>query len=101
MIFGAVGGPKWDAVPYEARPEAGLPSGDIGSAHVGGLVDERALTRTASKHRRQQVLREGVCRREDLTRAVVLELSRIVTLRRAAVAYKTNPELFLFLEVCV
>ena len=24
MIFGAVGGPKWDAVPYEARPEAGL-----------------------------------------------------------------------------
>src|SRR4249920_66267 len=24
IIFGAVGGPKWDAVPYEARPEAGL-----------------------------------------------------------------------------
>src|SRR5499433_3296411 len=24
VIFGAVGGPKWDAVPYEARPEAGL-----------------------------------------------------------------------------
>ena len=24
MIFGAVGGPKWDNVPYEARPEAGL-----------------------------------------------------------------------------
>jgi len=22
VIFGAVGGPKWDAVPYEARPEA-------------------------------------------------------------------------------
>src|SRR6195952_5398518 len=22
--FGAVGGPKWDAVPYEVRPEAGL-----------------------------------------------------------------------------
>jgi 3-isopropylmalate dehydrogenase len=24
VIFGAVGGPKWDGAPYEARPEAGL-----------------------------------------------------------------------------
>lgn len=24
VLFGAVGGPKWDAVPYHARPEAGL-----------------------------------------------------------------------------
>jgi len=24
IIFGAVGGPKWDDVPYEIRPEAGL-----------------------------------------------------------------------------
>ncbi|HVV94840.1 MAG TPA: 3-isopropylmalate dehydrogenase, partial [Hyphomicrobiales bacterium] len=24
VIFGAVGGPKWDAVPYDKRPEAGL-----------------------------------------------------------------------------
>src|SRR5262245_30970948 len=24
VIFGAVGGPKWDKVPYDARPEAGL-----------------------------------------------------------------------------
>ena len=24
VIFGAVGGPKWADVPYEARPEAGL-----------------------------------------------------------------------------
>jgi 3-isopropylmalate dehydrogenase len=24
IIFGAVGGPKWDNVPYDARPEAGL-----------------------------------------------------------------------------
>ena len=24
VVFGAVGGPKWDSVPYEARPEAGL-----------------------------------------------------------------------------
>src|SRR5437660_8404957 len=24
IIFGAVGGPKWDSVPYEIRPEAGL-----------------------------------------------------------------------------
>ncbi len=24
VLFGAVGGPKWDAVPYDARPEAGL-----------------------------------------------------------------------------
>ncbi|MGH7248697.1 MAG: 3-isopropylmalate dehydrogenase, partial [Pseudomonadota bacterium] len=24
VIFGAVGGPKWDKAPYEARPEAGL-----------------------------------------------------------------------------
>ena len=24
VLFGAVGGPKWDAVPYETRPEAGL-----------------------------------------------------------------------------
>src|SRR3979411_3122477 len=24
VIFGAVGGPTWDSVPYDARPEAGL-----------------------------------------------------------------------------
>jgi 3-isopropylmalate dehydrogenase len=24
VIFGAVGGPKWDKVPYDKRPEAGL-----------------------------------------------------------------------------
>jgi 3-isopropylmalate dehydrogenase len=24
VIFGAIGGPKWDSVPYEVRPEAGL-----------------------------------------------------------------------------
>ncbi|MDP9136886.1 MAG: isocitrate/isopropylmalate family dehydrogenase, partial [Pseudomonadota bacterium] len=24
VIFGAVGGPKWDGVPYDQRPEAGL-----------------------------------------------------------------------------
>src|SRR5881227_4297446 len=24
VIFGAVGGPRWDAVPYDVRPEAGL-----------------------------------------------------------------------------
>src|SRR5262245_20005344 len=24
IIFGAVGGPKWDKVPYDVRPEAGL-----------------------------------------------------------------------------
>ena len=24
IVFGAVGGPKWDKVPYEIRPEAGL-----------------------------------------------------------------------------
>src|SRR5450631_4417236 len=24
ILFGAVGGPKWDSVPYEVRPEAGL-----------------------------------------------------------------------------
>jgi len=24
VLFGAVGGPKWDSVPYDARPEAGL-----------------------------------------------------------------------------
>src|SRR5215470_6794097 len=24
IIFGAVGGPKWDGVPYDLRPEAGL-----------------------------------------------------------------------------
>src|SRR5215217_307021 len=24
IIFGSVGGPKWDAVPYDVRPEAGL-----------------------------------------------------------------------------
>jgi 3-isopropylmalate dehydrogenase len=24
VVFGAVGGPKWDSVPYDARPEAGL-----------------------------------------------------------------------------
>src|SRR6185437_8765638 len=24
VLFGAVGGPKWDPVPYDVRPEAGL-----------------------------------------------------------------------------
>src|SRR6266576_2757233 len=24
ILFGAVGGPKWDGVPYDVRPEAGL-----------------------------------------------------------------------------
>src|SRR5690606_37956718 len=24
VLFGAVGGPQWDGVPYEVRPEAGL-----------------------------------------------------------------------------
>src|SRR6202051_1106826 len=24
VIFGSVGGPKWDSVPYDVRPEAGL-----------------------------------------------------------------------------
>ncbi|HXY90787.1 MAG TPA: isocitrate/isopropylmalate family dehydrogenase, partial [Xanthobacteraceae bacterium] len=24
ILFGAVGGPKWDKVPYDVRPEAGL-----------------------------------------------------------------------------
>src|ERR1700681_2175618 len=24
VLFGAVGGPKWDGAPYDARPEAGL-----------------------------------------------------------------------------
>jgi 3-isopropylmalate dehydrogenase len=24
VLFGAVGGPKWDSVPYACRPEAGL-----------------------------------------------------------------------------
>ena len=24
VLFGAVGGPKWDGVPYDVRPEAGL-----------------------------------------------------------------------------
>lgn len=24
ILFGAVGGPKWDSVPYEVRPESGL-----------------------------------------------------------------------------
>ena len=24
VLFGAVGGPKWDKVPYDVRPEAGL-----------------------------------------------------------------------------
>ena len=24
VLFGAVGGPKWDSVPYDVRPEAGL-----------------------------------------------------------------------------
>lgn len=41
VLFGAVGGPKWDSVPYEVRPEAGLlrlrkdmELFEIGRAHV-------------------------------------------------------------------
>ena len=34
VIFGAVGGPKWDSVPYEVRPEAGLLAAAQGSRPV-------------------------------------------------------------------
>ena len=51
VIFGAVGGPKWDKVPYDVRPEAGLlrlrkdlapvrqhPAGDLLSGAGGRFV---------------------------------------------------------------
>src|SRR6202140_1834062 len=37
VIFGAVGGPKWDKVPYEVRPEAGLLRLRKGLALFGNL----------------------------------------------------------------
>ena len=55
VIFGAVGGPKWDSVPYEARPDAGLLRlGDrIWFRHVvpllGGLLSDRSAYRYLPK----------------------------------------------------
>ena len=56
VIFGAVGGPQWDKVPYEVRPEAGLlrlrkdlgalrqspPRGDLSGAGRRLLAQARA-----------------------------------------------------------
>src|ERR1700739_4667003 len=54
VIFGAVGGPKWDSVPYEVRPEAGLLRlrKDLGLfANVRPAFCDRALADSSSlKH---------------------------------------------------
>src|ERR1700724_3453656 len=51
ILFGAVGGPKWDGVPYEARPEAGLLRlrKDLGLfANIGPAVCSPALPAASS-----------------------------------------------------
>ena len=61
VIFGAVGGPKWDKVPYDVRPEAGLlrlrkdlgalrqpPAGDLLSGARRRLVAQARAWSTAS-----------------------------------------------------
>ena len=84
VIFGAVGGPKWDSVPYDVRPEAGLlrlrkdlapvrqhPAGDLLSGagrelqpqarggrrarhHHPARADRRRLFRRAQDHHRSR-----------------------------------------------
>ena len=84
VIFGAVGGPKWDKVPYDVRPEAGLlrlrkdlgpvrqhpPGGDLSGAgrrllaqaragrgprhHHPARTDRRRLFRRAEDHHRSR-----------------------------------------------
>ena len=44
VIFGAVGGPKWDNVPYEVRPEAGLLRAAQGSRPVREPSARRVLS---------------------------------------------------------
>src|SRR6266568_2770510 len=54
VIFGAVGGPKWDAVPYDVRPEAGLLRlrKDLGLfANIRPAVCYRALADSSSLKR--------------------------------------------------
>ena len=45
VIFGAVGGPKWDSVPYEARPEAGLLAAAQGSRRCSPICVRRCAIR--------------------------------------------------------
>ncbi len=84
VIFGAVGGPKWDKVPFDARPEAGLlrlrkdlalyansaSGGDLSGArrcllaqaragrgsrhHDPARIDRRRLFRRAEDHHRSR-----------------------------------------------
>src|ERR1700749_4114399 len=67
IIFGAVGGPKWDSVPYEARPEAGLLRlrKDLGlfgnlrpAVTCQALADASALKREAIEGLDIMILRE-------------------------------------------
>ena len=51
VLFGAVGGPKWDKVPYEVRPEAGL----LGCARTwrcSPISGRRSATRRSPPPRR-------------------------------------------------
>src|ERR1700740_1871826 len=54
VIFGSVGGPKWDGVPFDVRPEAGLLSLRKGLglfAHIGPAVCYPALAESSSLKR--------------------------------------------------
>ena len=78
VIFGAVGGPKWDSVPYEARPEAGPAAAAQGSRPVrqsaargvlsgagGCLQPEARGGRRPRHHDRARAHRRGLFRRAE------------------------------------
>src|SRR6266702_3286426 len=67
VIFGAVGGPKWDSVPYDARPEAGLLRlrKELGlfanlrpAVRYSALADASSLKREAVEGRDIMIVRE-------------------------------------------
>ena len=78
VIFGAVGGPKWDSVPYDARPEAGLAAAAQGTRAVrqsapggvlsgagGSLQPEARGGRGPRHHDRARAHRRGLFRRAE------------------------------------
>ena len=59
ILFGAVGGPKWDKVAYEHRPEAGLLR--VARPHVGVERVDRGARRDAPRGRERVRQGERLC----------------------------------------
>ena len=102
VIFGAVGGPKWDKVPFDARPEAGLLRlrKDLGLfANIRPAVTYPALADASSLKRELVegldiiILRELTGGREAYVAVHLSDLHKLGLMRpeRLNVAYKDFP----------